>query len=292
MPASPSSSAQAARQRLGEQLRRIRTAARVSGVELARQAGWSSSAMVTMIEKGQKPISGDHVHLWCRICEAPPARLAELLAEQAAVAGMWVTHAEQNRAGLKARQERVRDEYWQLRLHRVYQTRVPPGLLQTRGMMSFLLTRVRLEQRVAVDDVADAVEARRERQRCLRRPDARWLFILEENVLWYRLAPVEVHREQLRHLLEIMCWPTVSLGIIPRDVDRQGAVAGESFSMNDLDRVSIELISGYLNMTTPPEIQLYVEAWERFARIAVHGDRVRALVLAALDGLDAQDARK
>lgn len=286
MPPSPSSSAQAARQRLGDRLRRLRLAARVSGVEFARRAGWSSSAMVTMVEKGQKPINGEHVRLWCQICGAEAQELVELLAEQAAVSGMWATHAELNQAGLKARQERVRDEYWQVRLHRVYQTRVPPGLLQTRGMMTYLLTRVRLEQRVAIDDVAEAVEARLERQRCLRRPEARWLFLLEEDVLWYRLAPIEVHREQLHHLLEMMRYPTVSLGVIPRTAERRGAVAGESFSMNDTDLVSIELISGYLNLTMPADMRLYVEAWERFARIAVHGERARALILAALETLD------
>ncbi|MEU9888271.1 helix-turn-helix transcriptional regulator [Sphaerisporangium sp. NPDC051011] len=286
MPATPSSSAQAARQRLGERLRQMRVAARISGVEFARRAGWSSSAMVTMVEKGQKPINGDHVRLWCAVCGAEPQALVELLAEQAAAASMWATHAELNRGGLKVRQERVRDEYWKLRLHRVYQTRVPPGLLQTRGMMTYLLTRVRLEQHVPVDDVAEAVEARLARQECLHRPDARWVFLLEEDVLWYRLAPVEVHAEQLRQLLEMMPWPTVSLGIIPRVAERLGAVAGESFSMNDTDLVSVELISGYLNLTMPEDVRLYVEAWQRFARIAVHGERARGLIVAALEALD------
>ncbi|MDX6743807.1 DUF5753 domain-containing protein [Actinocorallia sp. A-T 12471] len=281
-----SSSARVARVRLGGRLRRVREGAGVSGVEFARRAGWASSAMVTMVEKGQKAISAEHVRLWCRVCGVGEQGLAELLAEQAAVAGMWATHAELNAAGLRARQERVRDEYWQVRVHRVYQTRVPPGLLQTRGMMAYLLTRVRLEQRVALDDVAEAVEARFARQECLRRPDARWLFLLEEDVLWYRLAPVEVHREQLRHLLEMMRYPTVSLGVIPRTAERLGAVAGESFSMNDRDLVSVELISGYLNFTMAADVQLYVEAWERFARIAVHGERARALIHAALEALD------
>lgn len=91
MPASPSSSAQAARQRLGDQLRQMRTARGISGVRFAEQAGWKDSSLVSMIEKGRRTISADYVRLWCRICEASPQRIEELLAEQSAVAGMWVT---------------------------------------------------------------------------------------------------------------------------------------------------------------------------------------------------------
>ncbi|MFG1999882.1 helix-turn-helix domain-containing protein [Spirillospora sp. NPDC048911] len=283
---SPSSSAQAARQRLGERLRQMRQEARISGVRFAELAGWRSSAQVSMIERGQRGITPDHVRLWCRICAKPDRVLAELLAEQRAVAGMWQTHQEGNRAGLKGRQEKLRDKYWTVRLHRVYQTKYIPGLLQTRGLMTHYLTTARLEQHLELDDVADAVEARLDRQRCLNRPDARWLFLLEEDVLWYRPAGPEIHANQLRYLLEVMRRPTVSLGVIPRDIARHGVNPEESFTMSELPGrsvvVTVELVSGTLTLTQSYETRMYAEAWERLFGLAVHGDRARALILAPL----------
>ncbi|MBW8487304.1 helix-turn-helix transcriptional regulator [Actinomadura sp. PM05-2] len=263
----------------------MRQQARLSGVQFAALAGWSSSAQVSMIEHGQRTITADHVRLWCRICQVPDHVAAELLDEQRAAAGMWQTHQDSNRIGLKGRQEKLRDKYWNVRLHRVYQTKVVPGLLQTPELMTHYLTTARLEQHLDLDDVAEAVQARLRRQRCLDRPDARWLFLLEEDVLWYRPAPPDTHRRQLRHLLEVMRRPTVSLGVIPRDVDRRGVNPEESFTMSELPDsavVTVELVSGTLTLTQSYENRMYLEAWERLFSLAVHGDLMRALITAAL----------
>ncbi|MFC3980460.1 helix-turn-helix domain-containing protein [Streptosporangium jomthongense] len=286
MPASPSSSAQASRERLGAKLRELRTEADITGKEFARHAGWNSASQVTMIEKGQRTITADYVRLWCRICEATEQQTTELLHEQAAVAGMWLTHTDLNRAGLRGRQERLRDKYWQVKLNRVYQTRVIPGLLQTPRIITAYLSAARADQHLEIDDVSEAVEARLDRQRCLDRPDARWLFLLEEDVLWYWPGPLDAHRDQLQYLLEVMSRPTVVLGIIPRGIHRAGVITGESFTMADTRVVTVELISGDLNITSRPEVQLYVEAWERFWGISVVGKRARALINEAITGID------
>ena len=81
MPSSPSSSAQAARVRLGSRLRELRVGAGLTGREFAARAGWRSAANVTKIEKGRYTITADTVRLWCAVCEAPQALTAELLAE-------------------------------------------------------------------------------------------------------------------------------------------------------------------------------------------------------------------
>ncbi|WP_131739478.1 helix-turn-helix domain-containing protein [Actinomadura roseirufa] len=289
MPAPISSSAQAARQRLADQLREIREDAALTGRELARRAGWTAGvAKVSRIEHAHRPISVEDLRIWCRVCDVPEGRTAELLAELRAVANVWATHRQLNRGGLKGRQEQLRDKYWRVRRHRVYQTKVIPGLLQSRSLATAYLTQVRQEQGLAVDDVAEAVEARMQRQRCLGRPDAVWLFLLEEDVLWYRPAPASVHREQLRRLTAILGQPNVSLGVIPRDVDRRGVSPDESFTMSELpDRVlvTVELVSGDLTLTQPYETRLYAEAWDRLWSLAVHGDAVRTLVDRALEYL-------
>ncbi|SDU38041.1 Helix-turn-helix domain-containing protein [Jiangella alkaliphila] len=281
MPASPSSSAQAARKRLADKLRELRVERGISGVEFSRQAGWSGSSMVSLVEKGRRTISPDHVRLWCRICEASPRRTEELLAEQAAVAGTWVTYQQLNRGGLRKAQESVRDLYEGLSLYRSYQTKVIPGLLQTEAYTTAALTMIRREQGVEVDDVADAVAERMDRQNVLRRPDARWVFVFEEAVLRYRPFAAEVHAAQLRHLLAVMRRPTVSVGVIPMDADRRNMSPDESFNITDTRLVSVELVSGFLSVTDPAEVAMYSAAWERLFALAVHGDRAASLIRAA-----------
>lgn len=285
MPASPSSSAQAARTRLADKLRELRIERGISGLAFARMAGWSGSSMVSLVERGRRTISADHVRLWCRICEASPQRTEELLAEQAAVAGMWVTYQQLNRGGLRHAQESVRELYEGLSLYRSYQSKVIPGLLQTEAYTAAALTMIRKEQGVEVDDVASAVAERMDRQKVLRRPNARWVFVFEEAVLRYRPYAAEVHAAQLRHLLTVMRLPKVSLGVIPMGADRRNMSPDESFNITDTRLVSVELVSGFLSVTEPAEVAMYGAAWERLFALAVHGDRAVALIRAALGSL-------
>lgn len=285
MPASPSSSAQAARKRLADKLREMRTDADISGVAFARAAGWADSSMVSMIERGRRTISSDHVRLWCSVCDVSERRTGELLAEQAAVAGTWVTYQELNRGGLTSAQQSARDKYENLSLLRAYQIKVIPGLLQTQAYTTAALTMIRREQGVETNDVPGAVAERMDRQRVLRRTDVRWVFVLEESVLRYRPFDVDVHAEQLRHLLNVMHWPSVSLGVIPLDAYRSSMSPDESFDIVDQRLVTVELVSGFLSVTDPAEIEMYRRAWQRLFDLAVHGDSAAVLIRAAIDKL-------
>jgi len=293
MPASPSSSAQAARQRLAEQLRQMRKDARISGREFARRAGWRSSSQVSMIEHGRRTITPDHIRLWCEICGASERRLAELLAEQANVARMWVTFREAaHQVGLNQTQRLlVGDIYDRLRLEQVYQTKLIPGLLQTAAYMTGVLADVRRERGLEVDDVAEAVAERLGRQRNLRRPSARFSFLIEEPVLWSQPFGPDVQREQLAHLLTVMRLPTVSFGVIPVAADRRGIRPRESFDITDDRLVTVELISGYLSLTHPDELAIYRRAWADLQSLAVYGDKARAIITAAMESLASQDGR-
>jgi transcriptional regulator with XRE-family HTH domain len=290
MPSSPSSSAQTARERLGAQLRALRESTGLSGLQFAELAGWSNSSLVSVVEKGRRTITADHVRTWCRVTAAGSGREAELLAEQANVATMWQTYAqlaESAGGGLRARQERLLDRYWQVKRQRIYQTKVIPGLLQTEAMMTFYLSRARTDQHLQRDDVAEAVAVRLDRQRCLERPDALWGFILEEDVLHYRPGPSDLHADQLRHLLDVIDSgrKNILIGIIPRHANRHGVIPGEAFIMDDDTLVTIELISGYLRLSQPGDIRMYAEAWDRLLSIAEHGRAARPLIQAALDAL-------
>jgi hypothetical protein len=47
--------------------------------------------------------------------------------------------------------------------------------------------------------------------------------------------------------------------------------------------VTSELISGYLSITQPREIDMYAQMFARFAEIAVYGPSARALIAAIAD---------
>jgi Domain of unknown function (DUF5753) len=228
------------------------------------------------------------VRLWCRVCGATGQQEDELLSEQAAVARLWIAFRDLDRqTGLNATQKMLSGDMWE-RVHvfRTYQTKVIPGLFQTAGYMTAILTSVRQERGVQIDDVAEAVAERIGRQGYLLQRDRQFLFVVEEPVLWFRPYGAEVQREQLTHLLDVMRLPSVSLGIIPMRADRHGHRPRESFDVTDSDLVTIELLSGFLSLTHPDEIAVYAMAWKQLYSIAVHGRKARVLVQGALDGLD------
>lgn len=274
----------------------MREAAGLTGRQFATLAGWRDGTKVSKVEKGIRPASPADVALWCEICGATEQRKQELLAEQRAVAGMWVTYQQLNRGGLKQAQESVRARYERVRLMRTYVTKVVPGLLQTAAYTTAALEAARLEQQVEIDDVAGAVAERMDRQSVLHRSDARFVFVLEEEVLRHRTTDVATHAAQLRHLLTTMRLPAVSLGIIPWSADRTvggpGVWPEESFIISDSALVTVELVSGYLSITQPEEIAAYLRAWDRLFPLAVHGARAVACITAAMQALDGEGAER
>jgi len=282
-----SSSVQAARQRLGSKLRELRLGAELTGRAFAAAAGCQASK-VSQIEKGVRPASVADVRLWCRVCGASAQQQEELLTEQAAVAQLWIAFRDlDRRTGLNATQKMLSGDMWErVQVHRAYQTKLIHGLLQTTAYMTGILTEVRRERRVAVDDVAEAVAERIGRQGYLLHRERQFRFVFEEPVLWFRPFSIAVQRAQLVHLLDMMTLPTVTVGIIPMAADRRGYRPRESFEITDTSLVTIEMLSGFLSLTHREEVSAYVQAWEELDSIAVHHGEARVLVRHALAALD------
>ncbi|GAA4229966.1 hypothetical protein GCM10022254_23620 [Actinomadura meridiana] len=156
-----------------------------------------------------------------------------------------------------------------------------PGLLQTAGYTTAALYAVRRELDLPVDDVAEAVTERMDRQDVLRSGRGRYVFIIEEAVLRHRTCETAIHVGQLSHLLTVMTLPSVSLGIIPQAAPRNGVWPEEAFTMFDEELVGVELVSGVLNVSQPSEIALYLRAFDALSGLAVRGDRARKLINSA-----------
>jgi transcriptional regulator with XRE-family HTH domain len=287
MPASSSSSLQAARERLGARLRELRQAAGLSGRDFAAAAR-CQPAKVSQVERGTRPASAADVRLWCRICEAPAQRTEELLAEQAAVARLWISFRDLGgKTGLNATQKLLSGDMWErVQLYRGYQTKVIPGLLQTESYMTAVMTGVRRERSVEADDVTEAVAERIGRQGYLLQPGRQFVFLMEEPVLRFRPYGTAVQRDQLAHLLTAMRLPSVQLAVIPMGADRRGLRPRESFDVTDSSLVTVEMLTGFLSLTHPEEIAAYVTAFDQLLSIAVRGSAARGLIREAVAALD------
>lgn len=86
------------------------------------------------------------------------------------------------RTGLRQAQQARLPLYERTRVFRAYPSWLVPGMIQTPAFTEAALRAVQ-QRRGLVDDVADAVAARLERQKVLHEGDHRFAFLVEESVL-------------------------------------------------------------------------------------------------------------
>lgn len=281
MAQSASSSVQQARQLLAARLRELVKDSGLEGKEVAARCGWYPSK-VSRIATGQQKPTEDDIRAWCRATGAE-GQTADLIASLRAVEGMWVEWRRMERAGLRRAQEAVLPLFERTHWFRAYSSWFVPGLLQTHGYTADVLRAVQ-RRRVTVDDVADAVAVRMERQRVLHDAPRRFAFLVEESVLSNGLGDADTQAEQLERLLTVGALPNISVGVVPTRLGRT-RMPVEGFWIFDTAQVSVELVSGHLTLTQPSEVGMYADTFTALAEIAVYGDRARALITKALESL-------
>lgn len=282
MARSSSSSVQAARQSLADRLKEMCRDAGLDGKTLAEQCGWHPSKVSRILTAKASP-SEDDIRAWCAACGAQ-AQTPDLVASLRAVEGMYVEWRRMERTGLKRAQAAILPLFERTHWFRAYSPGLVPGLMQTAGYTEDVLRGVQ-QRRVAVDDVADAVATRMERQRVLHEGQRRFAFLVEESVLRNGLGNAETQTEQLERLLSEGARPNVSVGVIPQGLGR-ARMPVEGFWIFDNTRVSVELVSGHLTITAPSEVKAYADTFATLAALAVYGTKARALIHAALGNLE------
>lgn len=281
MALSPSSSAQQARQALADRLAELCRDAGLTGADIADRCEWSRSKS-SRIMNGRTPPSADDIRAWCRACGAED-QTADLIASLRTAEGMWVGWRRMERAGLKQAQQARLPLFERTHRFRSYSSWFVPGLIQTYGYTEAVLRAVQ-RRRVAVDDVAEAVAVRMERQRVLYAGGRKFAFLVEESVLHNGLGGADVLIGQLGHLLTVGSLPNVSLGVVPSRPDRH-RMPVEGFWIFDAEQVNVELVSGHLTLTQPSEVGAYADTFAELADLAVYGANARALITAAMHSL-------
>ncbi|MFE5596645.1 helix-turn-helix domain-containing protein [Streptomyces sp. NPDC056549] len=281
MALSPSSSAHQARQALADRLAELCRDAGLSGLDLAERCEWSRSKS-SRIMNAKTPPSADDIRAWCKACGAEE-QTEDLIAMLRTAEGMWVGWRRMERAGLKQAQEARLPLYQRTRRFRSYSSWLVPGIIQTQPYTTAALHAIQ-RRRGLVDDVAEAVAARMQRQRILYEGARQFAFLVEESVLRAGIGGVEVMSGQLGHLISVATLPNVSLGVVPMAPDRERWPA-EGFWIYDAAQVNVELVSGYLTITQPSEVAMYAETFAELADLAVYGASARALITSAMDVL-------
>src|ERR1700722_20379380 len=270
-----------ARIALGHRLRELRTAANLSGRQLAELLSWPASK-ISKLENGRQTPSDDDIRAWTRATCGE----AETEALLASLHTLEVQHAEwqrQIKMGLRPHQNEIAQLDATTRLFRAFESTFIPGLLQTAGY-----ARYRFAQSITVfrvkNDINEAVQGRIQRQEMLYRPDKRFHFILTEAALRYRLCPPEVMLGQLDRLVSLSALPNMRLGIIGFETAYVVAPA-HGFWLLDNDRVMVETFSAELNLAQPQEIELYAGIFEQMAAVASYGRSARGVITRVIDDL-------
>ncbi|HEY5986745.1 MAG TPA: helix-turn-helix transcriptional regulator [Streptosporangiaceae bacterium] len=270
-----------ARSALGKRLRELRTAAGITGRQLAESLSWPASK-VSKLENGRQTPSAQDIRDWTRITGS----VAETEALLASLHTLEIRHAEwqrQLRGGLRPHQHQLAEIDARTQSFRVFEPATIPGLLQTAEY-----ARARFAEGVLLfgtpNDIDYAVRTRMQRQELLYRRDKRFHFVLTEGALRYRRSSLEVQLAQLDRLMSLSALPNVKLGII--GFETQFIVGPwHAFWLRDQNRVTIETFSAELNLAQPQEIELYDSIFDQMAAVASYGRAARAIVTRVIDEL-------
>jgi transcriptional regulator with XRE-family HTH domain len=264
------------RRQLGRYLKAERERAGLSVEAAARGMEWSKQK-VYRIEAGQGVVLRTlDILAMCKIYGTPDdfAQVLVSLAGEAKTPGWWHAYGDtipewfELYVGLESAATQLRH----------YEQTLVPGLLQTRGYATAVLS-------AGDSDVERAVEARMVRQRLLARsvPSAPMLdVVLNESVLRQPIADRQEMVGQLTSLAEAQAMPNISLRILPMAAGPHKASGAGSFVLLDFPgsdarreptTVYAELLTGAIYLDRPSEVAVHEAAWAAVTTLALDASR-------------------
>ncbi len=275
------SPAKQAREALGIRLREIRKDAGLTGRAVAASIGCHFTK-VSRIENGSQAPSEQYIKALCQMCRAED-QLPDLIASVRAIESMYLEWRRQTRSGMKRLMLSSVPLYERIRVFRIYEHNIIPGLFQTADYSGAMLSYF-IDFLDTPNDLEAAVAARMERQRIIYTGDRRFVVVLEERAVRAQVGTVDTMAGQLDRVLAVMSLPRVSLGIIPATASRT-MFASVGFWIYDDSMVAVETPAASLEITQPREVPLYARMFEQLQQLAVYGAEARAIVGRALGDL-------
>ncbi len=269
-----------ARRRLAERLRELRTAAELTGTELARAAGWAQSK-VSRLETGTTVPQIADVSAWARVTDASDEQRAELLelTEGALIeAADWRDELREGRASKQRRYGQLERSVSTLR---EWEPLIVPGLLQTaeyaRRVFGFASE--------APWDIGEAVKARMDNQSVLFDQSKRFEFLVGEAALRRRVGPPAVLLGQLDRIGSLLDLPNIEIGLVPLDaevttLDYHGFVVFGDTSRDESVFVLVETVADELTVRDAEKAGIYLAKFARLRDGACFGAEARAFLAA------------
>lgn len=263
-------------ERLGRELRALRTLAKLSQEDVATALGRRKST-AQRAETGEQRLSRDEVQKWAERTGASPEATRRVIALAEAMHGAsWsaalAAEPVQHLQDLAARREEA------ARLIRVWTPLIVPGLLNS---AAYAREVIREMDPTGEMDIAAAASARIERQQLLyQRGSRRFEFLVGEDAL--RWAPGDgVLAGQLDRLAALASLDDVALGVVPSD--RVGAAGWHPFVYREPADgtpafVTAELIWTEAGTDDAAEVAQVCEVWTRLWGAALHGDDALAFI--------------
>ncbi|TDB91872.1 XRE family transcriptional regulator [Micromonospora fluostatini] len=272
------------RRRLGQQLRRLRETAGLTGDQVVERVKWASASKLSRLENGRSRPDPADVAALLDLYGADEDVRRDLSAIARAAGDMreWLrqtypvmTEQQREWAQLEAGCAEICE----------YNPVLVPGLLQTAGYARIRIDSARLVNEGRTGDHPDLeVRARQARQSLLTRTqDApRYTAVLEEAALSRRAGPPDVLLAQVAKLRELATQPNIALHVLPRDARLgDGYVPPTAFSLyrfaDPLDPETLAIEAGWTdhvstdtNIINPYKV---VFEWLREAALSVSDTR-------------------
>ncbi|MFJ6676732.1 helix-turn-helix domain-containing protein [Actinosynnema sp. NPDC091369] len=259
-----------ARERLSRELRRLRTEAKMTGTATARATGMSQSKL-SKIENGMLlPSVTDVERLVAELSATRETRV-----ELVELARQLHAEAETRRVvlhrGAHRHQQTVARIEARATTSRFFQNAGVPALLQSENYLRVVLNTTPPHEQ---DTAIATLRARRARMDDLGK---RFVFLLAESALRWRMGSADLMCEQIDHLVQIVRRPNVQLGVVPWTADAN-LVALHGFQVYDERVVTLSVLTGNATITDPHDVREYLGLFGRLERLAVRGDALEDLL--------------
>ncbi|TDD69783.1 helix-turn-helix domain-containing protein [Actinomadura rubrisoli] len=273
---------QAAKKAFAIRLKDLRKNAGLSGVALAKTAGWHKTK-VSKIEHATTAPSEEDIRAWARACGVE-ALIPELVAEARQVEAMWTEWRRVLAMRQPALQLSAIREYENTQLLRIYEPLIIPGIIQTFDYAkAMFIVNARIHG-LPLEDVDEAARNRLARQYLVTEGRGTYSLILEAAALRIVYGDAQTMSAQLDFIEDLTAQPNFALGIIPFYTPRR-QLAGDGFYLFDEAEVRQEFWPGAYSSKRPEDTMYFGRMFNMLREHAVYGDQARREIASARDGL-------
>jgi len=268
-PISDAAGPEQARREFGGQLRALRRKAGLTGDQLAMRLGWSQ-AKVSKTETGKTMPTVADVRAFAEAVGATQGETASLVKRFEGLATEVTGWRTLLRSGILGSQQRVADQEAATTTTRQLASAIVPSLLQTADYARIMLT----DGPDPTVDVAVGVQARLRRQEALYALGKTFHFVILEDVLRRRVAPVATLAVQMDRIGQLSTLPNVHIALVPTD-RRLPVPPLHGFRILDDRQVTIELETGAVHAHSETDIAYYRRIFDALDAVSEHDDALR-----------------